>query len=233
MTRVMLLKPQTTHSCGYLPQQESVSLYVDPNTPMDDFLLSQLNLNGFRRSGRSLYRPDCPTCNACTSLRIPVDRFTPKRRFRKVLKRLQHWQLHVEKPSMRWYADYAHYIYQRHADGSMYPPSEEQFQDFLIQGFDNHRFLVATEQGQFRACLVFDVLMDGLSSVYCFYDPALTRESPGTFMILQLTRLTAALQQPHHYLGYWVPGCSKMEYKTDFQPLEQFVNGNWCSYSPG
>ncbi len=231
MTRIMLLKPQSTHPCGYLANQESVSLYVDPKIVPDEFLLSQLNLNGFRRSGRSLYRPDCPNCNACTSVRIPIDQFSPKRRFRKVLQRLKHWQLSVETPAMNLYPDYAAYINARHADGSMYPPSKEQFNDFLVNGFNNHFFLVARENGHFRACLVFDVFMDGLSSVYCFYDPTLTRESPGTFMILQLTRLTAALKLPHHYLGYWVPGCTKMEYKTDFQPLEQFVSGNWRSYS--
>lgn len=227
MTRIMLLRPQTTHPCGYLANREAVSLYLDPQTEPDAELQTLLSMHGFRRSGRAIYRPDCPNCNACISIRMPAPEFRPKRRFRRTLRDLRRWQLAVELPSTDHYPLYERYITLRHHDGTMYPPSERQFSEFLCEDFGNSRFLVARDQGKVVAVLVFDIFKDGLSSVYCFFEPALEVHSPGTFMILNLTRLCQWLKLPYHYLGYWVEGCRKMEYKQAFQPLEYFINDRW------
>lgn len=92
--------------------------------------------------------------------------------------------------------------------------------------------MVAREEGKPVACLVFDPLEDGLSSVYCFFDPDKSADSPGSFMILQICKLALALGLPFHYLGYWVANSPKMEYKTRFQPLQYFINGQWKDSFP-
>jgi arginine-tRNA-protein transferase len=113
----------------------------------------------------------------------------------------------------------------------MYPPSTREFRQFLISGYETGRFLVARENGQVRAVLVFDQLSDGLSSVYCFFDPEYSHFSPGIFLITNLTRLTQMLGLHYHYLGYWVNGCDKMSYKQDFSPLQYFIDRKWQELS--
>lgn len=227
MNKIMLYRPKSTHPCGYIEGREAVSLFVDPELVPDLELLTRLSLSGFRRSGKSLYRPDCPGCNACVSVRLAVREFVFKRRFRRTLKQLKHWQLQVERPSMEHYPLYERYISRRHSDGSMYPPSPEQFQDFLCSDFGSSRFLVARANGQAVAVLAFDILGDGLSSVYCFFDPDLEGLSPGSYMILSLTQMCLWLDLPWHYLGYWIEGCRKMEYKEAYQPMEYLINNHW------
>ncbi|WP_221795483.1 arginyltransferase [Oceanobacter mangrovi] len=230
MTRITLLKPEQSHDCGYFPDRKAQSLYVDPRQKCDVQLLTQLNLNGFRRSGKLIYRPDCPDCNACQPVRIPVQQFQLSKRFRRILRGARHWQIGIELPSDSLYGDYANYINQRHADGSMYPPNKDQFYEFLVEGHHNHRFLVARENGEFRACLVVDLFLDGLSSVYCFFDPAYEKLSPGSLMILKTTQLAQLLGLPWHYLGYWIAGSRKMEYKQQYQPLEIYKNDQWTQF---
>lgn len=109
----------------------------------------------------------------------------------------------------------------------MYPPNPKQFEDFLIRDFGYSRFLVAEADGEVQACLVFDQFLDGLSSVYCFFNPKASEYSPGAYMIVRLTQVCQLLGLGYHYLGYWVSGCNKMEYKRQYQPLEQFKDGHW------
>ena len=230
MTKITLLKPEQSHACGYFSDRQSHSLYVDPRLEPAIELLTQLNLNGFRRSGKLIYRPDCEGCNACQPVRIPVRQFKLKKSYKRTLRNAKHWTLSVEMPSAALYSDYANYISQRHADGSMYPPSYDQYKEFLVDGHDNHRFLVARENGEFRACLVFDLFLDGLSSVYCFFDPDYEALSPGSFMILKITQICQLMGLPWHYLGYWVEGSRKMEYKSRYRPLHIFKNDQWQSF---
>lgn len=227
MTKVPLIKPSHTHACGYFDNRQSNNEYLHPDIVPDAHLLSLLNHAGFRRSGKHIYRPSCPGCNECVSVRIPVDQFRQKRRFKRVTKALKHWQLSVEPPSETHYPLYERYITARHSDGSMFPPKLSEFQQFLLPNFGTGHFLVAREENNVRACLAFDRLMDGLSSIYCFFDPDVSEASPGTFMIVSLTQLTRALGLPYHYLGYWVDGCQKMEYKRHFQPLEYYIDNQW------
>lgn len=232
MRRVPIIRPTHNHPCGYFDDRQANNDYLHPDIQPDVELLSLLNLSGFRRSGVNIYRPACPDCQACISVRIPAQRFQLKRRFRRVLKALRHWRLSVEEPDMRFYPVYDRYISARHSDGSMYPPSTREFHQFLIAGYDTGRFLVAREKGQIRAVLVFDQFNDGLSSVYCFFDPDYSHLSPGIFMITRLTQMAQMLGLPYHYLGYWVNHCGKMSYKQDFSPLQYFIDRKWQELSP-
>jgi len=224
---IMLFQPPETHDCSYLPERQARSLYVDPREPMDPDTLTLLSQNGFRRSGRLLYRPDCPSCNACQSVRLRAAEFCPNRTQQRILKRNRDLRLSVSLPDAQTYPLFERYINLRHADGDMYPASPEQFSDFLLSDFGTTRFLLAHREDKLVACMVFDVLKDGLSSVYCFYDPDEEQRSPGTFMTLTLTRMTMALRLPFNYLGYYVEGSRKMQYKAQFQPQEIWHEGRW------
>lgn len=234
MNKILLFQPPETHACSYLPGQQSRSLYVDPRAQLDDESLTLLSLNGFRRSGRLLYRPACPECNACRAVRLRVKEMLPPRNQRRIIKKSQDLTLEVIPPDSgdEFYRLYERYIHERHADGDMYPPGRAQYEDFLVSDYGSTRFLTARLRGRLLACMVFDILGDGLSAVYCFYDPDEQHRSPGTFMILTLSRIAAALGLPYNYLGYYVHGSRKMEYKRQFFPLEEYSDNRWQLLSP-
>ena len=226
---IRLLQEVTGQQCGYLPDQQSRNVFVDPNMDMEQHLLDSLNLNGFRRSGQLLYRPNCPTCNACKAARVLCHQFKLSKSQKRILKRNGDLSLSVAFPqnSSEYYALYERYITLRHQDGEMYPPTHTQFSNFLCSDYGNTRFLLAHKDNTLVACMVFDQLSDALSAVYCFYEPELEQRSLGRFMILSLISLTRALNMPYNYLGYWVQGCEKMDYKRNYTPLEVFSEDHW------
>lgn len=226
---IKLLQEAYTNKCSYLDGQESRNVFIDPSEEVDQHLLDTLNINGFRRSGDLLYRPNCPECTGCKATRVLSDEFAPSKSQKRILNRNKDLTLSVAMPQAteEVYALYERYINLRHFDGDMYPPSPEQFNAFLCKGFGNTRFLLAHENDELVACMVFDILSDSLSAVYCFFEAEDPKRSLGSFMILSLTRLTQALDMPYHYLGYWVSGSPKMDYKKNYQPLEVFMGDKW------
>lgn len=234
MKKILLFQPPETHDCSYLPGKQSRSVYADPRVDFDEDTLTLLSLNGFRRSGRLLYKPSCPDCNACIPVRIRVNEARTNRNQRRIIKRNSDLTLAVSEPvnDPEVYALYQRYICERHSDGDMYPPSKQQFTDFLGSDYGTTRYLTARKNNRLIACMVFDILNDGLSSVYCFYDPDEEARSPGTFLILRLTQMAALSDLPFNYLGYFVRGCRKMEYKRHFSPIEQLADGHWQLLSP-
>lgn len=215
-----------------MPDQEANSVYIDPRLELTTSELSLLNLNGFRRSGRAVYRPSCPNCNACTSIRIRLKDATHSKSNRRIINKNKKIRLHIDNlpESEKHYPVYEKYINQRHSDGGMYPPSFEQYRGFLLEHHGNCRFLSAYDDDQLVGALVFDLMDDGVSSVYCFFDPDYSDLSPATFLILTLSQIALGLKLPYHYLGYHVAGCQKMDYKTRYQPLEAFIHDKWQPY---
>ncbi|OYW87632.1 MAG: arginyltransferase [Pseudomonadales bacterium 32-61-5] len=130
-----------------------------------------------------------------------------------------------------YYGLYANYIEQRHADGDMYPPSRDQFHTFLVRDLPFSRFYEFRLDGRLLALAVTDVLPNGLSAVYTFYDPAEERRSLGRFAILWQAGEVARLGLKGLYLGYWIKNCRKMNYKTEYRPIELLVNQRWISLS--
>jgi len=225
------LKVYTTypHSCSYLPEQEATTLFVDPRTPMNADLYSQLSRLGFRRSGSHLYRPNCDNCSACIPARVPVASFAPRRSQKRVLRRNQDLVV-TEMTSIdneECFELYRRYIDARHRDGDMYPPSREQFQSFLSAEWNVTRFFGLYEANRLIGVAVADQLEDGLSAIYTFYDPETSERSLGTFAVLWQVEKARQLGLPYLYLGYWIKQCQKMAYKTQYRPLELYVNGNW------
>lgn len=215
--------------CAYLDDRQSRSLILDPRLESDGLLFSRLSSSGFRRSGTLIYRPHCDNCRACIPVRIPVEQFVASRQQQRTLKRGQTLSVRQVDPALtdEYYELYSYYIEQRHADGSMYPPSREQFVDFLAQPLPYARFYEFRRDGRLLAVAVSDLLSDGLSAVYSFYDPDDRYHSLGRLCVLWQINEARRLGLPYLYLGYWIQGSPKMSYKTDYQPLEVFHQDSW------
>ncbi|MEX2130949.1 MAG: arginyltransferase [Pseudohongiellaceae bacterium] len=217
------------HTCSYLPDRLATTVFVDPSVKITKHLNSQLTDKGFRRSGAHIYRPDCQDCKACISCRIPVAKFNLKRRHKKILNRnldvvaQEVSNLHCQEA----FDLYCRYISKRHSDGDMYPATEEQYLSFIATKTESTRFFKFSLDNDLVAVSVLDELQHGLSAVYTFFDTGLSKRSLGNFVILwQLHRVTM-LGLPYLYLGYWVKHCTKMQYKSEFRPLELLVNKRW------
>ena len=188
MTELARLKFYATqpHSCSYLPDEQATTLFLDPSQPMDVHVYADLSEMGFRRSGDHLYRPHCQNCNACVPARIPVAQFLPDRNQKRILKRNADLTVTATKPRFteEYFDLYQRYIEERHADGDMFPPSRDQFSTFLVRDLPFSRFYEFRADGRLVAVAVTDLLPNGLSAVYTFYEPAEERRSLGRFAIL-------------------------------------------------
>ncbi|MFG6667926.1 arginyltransferase [Halomonas sp. HNIBRBA4712] len=219
------------HGCSYLPGQQATTLFLDPKQAPASGVYDALSLLGFRRSGRHLYRPHCDGCQACRSVRIPVAQFTPNRTQRKILRRNAEITTRIVparfEPSH--YALYARYIRERHSDGDMYPPSQEQYRTFLTLDEPYAHFMEMYWESTLIGVAAFDRLEHGLSAIYTFFgvDEALDKRSLGTLAILRLIALCQEEGLGHLYLGYWIEECRKMRYKQAFSPLEVLDGRRW------
>ncbi|GAA6129848.1 arginyltransferase [Halopseudomonas sabulinigri] len=232
MTDLSQLKFYATHPhpCSYLPYEQATTLFLDPQQPLDLETYSQLSEMGFRRSGDHLYRPHCRECNACIPARIPVDVFAPSSQQKRILKKNRDLQVEETEPlpSDEIYDLYQRYIIARHADGDMYPPSREQFTSFLVKDWHFCRFFTFRDAaGTLLAVAVTDKMQRGTSAVYTFFDPDQHKRSLGRYAILWQIEHTRELELEAVYLGYWIKDCRKMNYKTEYRPIEMLVNQRW------
>ena len=217
------------HSCSYKDKQQAATVFVDPELTIDKHLNSRLTELGYRRSGAHLYRPDCDYCSACISCRVPVAQFNMPRRHRKIWNR--NADLVVERvdqlDSDESYRLYKSYINVRHSNGDMYPATPEQYEAFIKTATADtwyYKFYLAEK---LVAVSVTDVLEQGLSAVYTFFDPSLPKRSLGTFVILWQIQKAQELAMPYLFLGYWIKGCDKMKYKSEYRPIELLHEGKW------
>lgn len=233
MTELARLKFYATqpHACSYLPNEQATTLFLDPSQPMNGQIYAELSELGFRRSGDHLYRPHCQLCKACVPARIPVARFRPSRKQNRVLKRNLDIKVTRCDPGFteERYQLYARYISERHADGDMFPPSRGQFSTFLVSNLPYAFFYEMRAEDRLIGIAVTDVLPNGMSAVYTFYDPSEEKRSLGVFGILWQIAETRRLGLDAVYLGYWIKGCRKMSYKTEYRPIELFVNQRWVA----
>lgn len=217
------------HDCSYLDGRSATTMFVDPRARVDKTLYSQLTALGFRRSGSHYYRPHCEHCNACIPVRLNVDQFQPDRAQRRVLRRNSDlvFELKPAQFTESYYALYARYIEQRHADGDMYPPSREQFSSFLVEGATESYFLEIRRDRKLIGLAAMDAMDDGLSATYTVFDPDEEGRSLGTMAVLWQVEEARRRLLNHVYLGYYIRECRKMNYKTRFQPIEALLDGHW------
>lgn len=219
------------HPCSYLDDQQATTLFVDPDTIINQTIYSELADVGFRRSGQHIYRPQCESCQACIAARIPVEHFHRKRSHRKIWNRNQDLQIEAvtDISAIEYYQLYEKYISVRHSDGDMYPPNREQFDSFLTDEMDITRYYTFKSGERLLAVVVIDLMERGLSAIYTYFDPDMERRSLGTFAILWQVELARKLGLPYLYLGYWIKECRKMSYKIEYRPVELLINGSWLT----
>ncbi|SHG47682.1 arginine-tRNA-protein transferase [Kaistia soli DSM 19436] len=226
--------------CPYLPGQMERKVFTHLVGARASALNEILTQGGFRRSQNIAYRPACETCKACVSIRVPVDRFQPGRSFRRVIEKNRDviGMRVAPAPTSDQYSLFRAYLDARHAEGGM---ADMTVLDYAMMVEDTHvetmlieyRFrgpdsaITGAGEGPLIGTALTDVLSDGLSMVYSFYEPDYIDRSLGSFMILDHIARARKMGLPYVYLGYWVAGSRKMAYKARFRPQEHLGAQGW------
>jgi leucyl-tRNA---protein transferase len=226
--------------CPYLPGREERKVFTHLVGERAPELNDLLTHGGFRRSQSIAYRPACETCRACVSVRVVVEEFRPTRSMRRVAERNGDLvaEMRVPVPTSEQYSVFRGYLDSRHRDGGMADMTvldyammvedshvETRIVEFRRRGPDSR--ITGRGNGPLLGVALTDVLSDGLSMVYSFFDPDAGERSLGTFIILDHIARARRLGLPYVYLGYWVKGSKKMDYKGRFLPQERLTGDGW------
>lgn len=220
--------------CPYLEGRMERKLFTALQGDNAEKLNDSLSQQGFRRSQNVLYRPSCAECSACLSARIRVEDFKPSRSQRRTWNKNKDLKREATSPwaTEEQYALFRSYLDSRHIDGGMSDMDIFEFAAMIEETPIRSRvieYAKTDEDGEreLNAVCLTDVLHDGLSMVYSFYDPKSSGTSLGTFVILDHVEIARDAGLPYVYLGYWVPGSEKMGYKVNFSALEVYSRGEW------
>lgn len=231
----------TAYRCGYLPNRLAQSLIAAPQHLINAEFYANLIQQGFRRSGKFAYRPHCENCRECVPVRIIIEDFKPNRSQKRAFKQHQNLTATILPVDFHeeHYALYAAYQRARHDDQTRLEAHTEendveQYRSFLCQTNVESVLVEFRDKHELKMVSVIDIVHDGISAVYTFYDASRkasdgTKEhtSYGTYNVMWQAEWAKSLGLPYLYLGYWIKDCQKMAYKQNYQPQEKFINGNW------
>ena len=220
------------YPCSYLPDRQARSQVAIPPHQIDTAVYGMLVHRGFRRSGQFTYRPRCAGCQRCVPVRVRALEFAPDRTQRKILNRLNApGYLRISEHPLVFnkehYALYQTYQQSRHPLGGMDEDDPDQYREFLLSSSVDTRLVEFHVEGRLVMVSLIDVLDDGLSAVYTFYDPSNPKASYGTYAILWQIIQCQYNRLPYLYLGYWIAESAKMSYKSRYQPMEMLDEGRW------
>ncbi|MGI9434491.1 MAG: arginyltransferase [Geminicoccaceae bacterium] len=216
--------------CPYLDNRLERRLVVSLEDDAEPGHHDRLVLAGFRRSQNYAYRPTCPGCNACVPIRIPVERFIFSRSWRRTLRhngdlRTEHKASRATEEQFNLFRDY---LGSRHANGGMAAMGWNEYRTMVEESPSSSQIVEwRSDDERLIGVSITDYLSSGLSGVYKFFDPAETKRSLGTLIILWHVQRALELKLPYVYLGYWIANSPKMDYKARFRPLEQLTNLGW------
>jgi arginyl-tRNA--protein-N-Asp/Glu arginylyltransferase len=224
----------TPYPCGYIANNLAQSLIATPHHLVDAAVYSELINQGFRRSGKFTYRPHCENCNKCIPVRMVLNQFTPTRSQKRAYK--QHADLTANILPLDYHPKHAElymkYQSLRHVSEDTFKESKdsdetEQYRQFLCNSHVESLLIEFKDaQEQVKIVSVIDVVSDGVSAVYTFYD-ATEKASYGTYAIMWLANWIKSLNLPYLYLGYWIQDSQKMAYKEKFNVQERLIDGEW------
>lgn len=220
------------HPCSYLEDEEATSLFVDPDYSLQSEHYSQLAQHGFRRSGNYLYMPRCSECQQCLPVRIPVAEFAPNRSQRRNSKKNADISTRIvdSKLTQEQFELYQLYIADRHPDGSMQVDDLESCRNFFLSHWSESIFIEFRGlSNKLLAVAVTDILENGLSAVYTFFDPMQRSRGLGVMAIQRQMEICRERQLPFLFLGYLIHNSPKMAYKADFRPLQILLQGRWIT----
>ena len=221
--------------CPYLPERQERKVFAHLPLSEGATVNDSLTLVGFRRSQNIAYRPACESCSACVSARVPAADYEFSRSERKTISRNQEIERHLveAEATMEQFDLLRCYLGARHAHGGMadmtWPDYVAMVEDTAVRThiMEYRRVTDDRGPGELVACALVDLMSDGLSLVYSFYNPYLTRHSLGSFVILDHIAQAKATNLAYVYLGYWVRGSAKMDYKVKFSPIELLRREGW------
>jgi arginine-tRNA-protein transferase len=234
-SEVVRLFQTLPHACGYYGGRTAQNLVIDPSSAHLVRIYDVALAKGYRRAGGHVYRPHCQQCRACIAARIPVADFVADRSQRRCMHRNADISVEIVAAGYRaeYFDLYRRYLGARHAGGGMDDPEPEDFSRFLYTEWSPTRFIELRLGSRLLGVAVTDLAASGLSAVYTFYDPDEAARGLGTYAILRQIELARELVLPHVYLGFWIQGHPKMDYKARFRPLELLGAAGWQPYGSG
>ena len=223
--------PTGIHPCSYIPGLIARNAVVDPEYLMNPEVYDYLIQNGFRRSGEQVYRPYCHTCEACVTTRIPVADFQRSRSQKRIWRMNQDLEIKINKEGFRkeYLSIYQRYLASRHESHDY-----EGVEKFLSADWCDIHYYEFYSDDELIGVAVTDNIKSGLSAVYTFFDPEQgSKRSLGVFAILYQIECAQQQQVQYVYPGFWIKDCRKMNYKSNFQPIEGLIKGKWRALAKG